>query len=229
MKYIITGASRGIGKYLAEYYSNRGKDVYGTFFRTTSKLPANYKLHKVNLINELEIQQWINEISIKASDKVVLMHCAGINYNSLLHKSSTDKWMNTLTTNIKSSYLIMKHLVPFMRDAGYGRIVLVSSVVPQLGVPGTTSYSASKSALWGLAKSAATENVKHGITVNVINLGYFDIGMIDQVPPVMLSKIKETIPVGKLGHPEDIANSVEYIVKTSYLTGTQINLNGGLF
>jgi NAD(P)-dependent dehydrogenase (short-subunit alcohol dehydrogenase family) len=116
-----------------------------------------------------------------------------------------------------------------MRENGYGRIINFASIVPQKGIPGTSSYAASKAGLWGLTKSIAAENAKKGITVNTLNLGYFNIGMITEVPEDILKGIVQNIPVQKLGDPEDIYNAVKFIISADYLTGTSIDINGGLF
>jgi acetoacetyl-CoA reductase/3-oxoacyl-[acyl-carrier protein] reductase len=116
-----------------------------------------------------------------------------------------------------------------MREQGYGRIINFSSVVAQKGIPGTSAYAASKAALWGLTKSIAVENASKGITINNLNLGYFDIGMIKDVPDEMLSIIKKSIPQQKLGEPENILKAVEFLINADYMTGSSIDLNGGLF
>ena len=116
-----------------------------------------------------------------------------------------------------------------MRKKRYGRIILFSSVVPQIGVPGTSAYSASKAGLWGLTKTVAIENATYGITINTVNLGYFNIGMIKDVPTELLNKIIISIPMEKLGDPINILKTVEYLISTDYITGSQINLNGGLY
>ena len=98
-----------------------------------------------------------------------------------------------------------------------------------IGVPGTSAYAASKAALWGLSKAVASENARYGITINSINLGYFDIGMIKDVPSEVLEQIVSSIPMARLGDPDDILKTVEYLLSSDYLTGSQIDLNGGLF
>jgi len=115
-----------------------------------------------------------------------------------------------------------------MRKRGFGRIILLSSVVPQIGVPGTSAYAASKAALWGLSKAVSKENARYGITINTINLGYFNVGMIRDVPSEVLDRIVSSIPMARLGHPDTILQTVEYLLSVDYMTGSQIDLNGGL-
>jgi acetoacetyl-CoA reductase/3-oxoacyl-[acyl-carrier protein] reductase len=116
-----------------------------------------------------------------------------------------------------------------MRAENFGRIINLSSVVAQTFVPGTSAYAASKSGLWGLTKSVASENAQKGITINNLNLGYFEIGMIQEVPKEYLDQIKSKIPSGELGHPYNIKETIKLLMKSDYINGTSIDINGGLF
>jgi NAD(P)-dependent dehydrogenase (short-subunit alcohol dehydrogenase family) len=120
-------------------------------------------------------------------------------------------------------------LLPIMREQNWGRVVNFASVVAQSGVPGTTAYAASKAGLWGLSKSLAKENATKGITINSLNLGYFDVGMIKEVPADMQAKIKEQIPSGMFGHPDNIYNAIRFLIDSDYVNGTTIDLNAGLY
>ena len=162
------------------------------------------------------------------SDRLVLINCAGITYNAFGHKSDLDQWKNVIDVNLIGSFNLIRALLPHMRDANYGRIINLSSVVAQKGVPGTSAYAASKSGLWGMTKALSVENARKNITINNINLGYFDIGIIDQVPTNSLEGLIETIPVRRLGAPSNIVKTVDYIVDNSDLCGASIDVNGGL-
>jgi len=229
MKILITGSSKGIGNYLAERFIESGNVVYGTFNNTKPKPFDDFHINKVNVENESEVNDWIRSLPIKINDKIVLINCAGINYNAFTHKSDAAKWRRVININLLGSYYCIKEILPTMRENGFGRIINISSVVPQIGVLGTSAYSASKAAIWGLTKTVAIENVKKGITCNVINLGYFDIGMIQDIPNEFKEVIISKIPAGNFGHPIDIYRTILYLIETDYITGTSINLNGGLF
>ena len=123
---------------------------------------------------------------------------------------------------------VIRNVLPIMREQNYGRIINLSSIVAQSAIPGTSAYAASKSALWGLTKSISAENASKGITINNINLGYFDIGIIRDVPEKLLREIVNNIPFKRLGKPEEIVNTINYLINTEYITGTSIDLNGGL-
>jgi len=229
MMILIAGASRGIGKYLAENLASAGFHVFGTYHTTQPAQDPGFSSTKVDVTDESQVKNWIESVASTEDNEYTLINCAGLNYNAMLHKSDTDAWMAVIETNLKAAYLLMKHILPIMRDKHFGRIINLSSVVPQLGVAGTSAYSSSKSALWGLTKAAARENAKYGITVNAINLGYFDIGMIQEVPRENLDQIISMIPIGKLGDPQNILNAVKFLMESDYITGSQINLNGGLY
>jgi acetoacetyl-CoA reductase/3-oxoacyl-[acyl-carrier protein] reductase len=115
-----------------------------------------------------------------------------------------------------------------MRNDNFGRVINFSSVVAQKGIPGTSAYAASKSALWGMAKALAVENGNKNITINNINLGYFNVGMIEQVPENILQDIIKSIPAQRLGNPEEILSLVNLIINNGYLNGASIDLNGGM-
>ena len=116
-----------------------------------------------------------------------------------------------------------------MREQLYGRIINLASVTAQKGVIGTSAYSSSKSAIWGFTKVVANENATKGITCNCLNLGYFNIGMISMVPENILNEIIQTIPQKKLGDAVNIFNAINFLIESDYVTGTSININGGLY
>ena len=228
MNILIAGASSGIGKFLAEKFSDKGFQVYGTYNSHPPMKGLAYKMTKVDVTQESDIESWINNVT-NSSDKLCLIYSAGINYNCFSHKAEMNKWIEVIKVNLIGAQFVLKYILPIMRRNKFGRIILFSSVVPQIGVQGTSAYSASKAGLWGLCKAIASENSAYGITINTINLGYFDVGMIKDVPTEYLYKIIDTIPMKKLGDPENILRTVEYLMNTDYITGCQINLNGGLY
>lgn len=227
MKILIAGASGGIGKYLAEHLCVE-YEVFGTYNTRKPDSRYCYRLSKVDVTKESDVEDWVFS-SVAENDEIAFIYCVGTNYNCMSHKSDTFMWRSVIESNLFGVQNILRHLLPKMRARHFGRVILLSSVVPQLGVPGTSAYSASKAALWGLSKAVAAENAKYGITINTINLGYFDIGMIHEVPVDMLEKIVETIPIGILGDPKNILKATEFILSADYLTGASINLNGGLY
>ncbi len=228
LKILIAGTSGGIGKFLASQFSKQGMDVYGTYNTHSPKITLTYQMDKVDVTKESEVENWINEVANNL-DELCFIYCVGLNYNCITQRTETERWLEVINANLIGAQFALKHILPLRREKKYGRIILFLSVVPQIGVPGTSAYSASRAGLWGLTKTVAIENASYGITINTVNLGYFDIGMIKDVPSELLKKIVNSIPIGKLGDPINILKTVEYLIATDYITGSQINLNGGLY
>jgi acetoacetyl-CoA reductase/3-oxoacyl-[acyl-carrier protein] reductase len=224
---IITGASRGIGKFLFNSFIHKKDLVIGTYWLTEPHENSE-KYFKVNITDESSIISFISNLKDKLS-KITLINCAGVNYNSLVYKFDFNEWKRVFETNLHGTFLIIKHILPLMREQKYGRIINISSVTAEKGVVGTAAYSSSKAALWALTKVTANENATKGITCNCLNLGYFNIGMISEVPEGILNEIIQTIPQKQLGNPSNIFNAVNFLVESDYTTGTTIDINGGLF
>ena len=228
MKILITGASKGIGKYLMKKFQETGETVHGTYFTTSPEEASSESYTKVNISDHVEVKTWVDQ-NIDKNEKIVLINCAGTNYNSFAHKADIARWKNVIDINLMGTFNVIHAVLPFMREQGYGRIINFASIVAQKGIPGTSAYAASKAALWGMTRSIAVENAKKGITINSLNLGYFNIGMITEVPEEFLAIIKKEIPTGELGNPENIFNVVRFLIESDYTNGTSIDINAGLF
>ena len=223
---LITGASKGIGKYLFEEYLSYNETVIGVF-NSTNIGEGREDYFKVDITDIVQVKNFIKDINDKLYN-ITLINCAGINYNSFAHKSDVIKWQEVLKVNLFGTFNFINSILPIMRDQSFGRIINFGSVVSELPSPGVSAYAASKSALSGMSKSIAIENASKGITINNINLGYSELGMINDVPESYLNQIKERIPAKKLCKPSDIFNTVEYLRKTEYVNGSNININGGI-
>lgn len=230
---IITGVAGGIGEYLAnKFIENNNENIIGIYHKNIPKSlykKNNFKLYRADLTKETDLINLIKKIKVEDLDKLKLIHCAGITKNAFIHKMPYQEWQEVLNNNLNSAFLLMKYFIPLMRAKEYGRIILISSIVPQIGVIGTSSYAASKAGLWGLMKTAVKENAIKNVTCNTLNLGYFNIGMIKDVPENMLEQIIDTIPSKSLGNPNDIYNAIDFLIKSSFVNGAQIDINGGLF
>lgn len=224
---LITGASRGVGKYLLQEYVRIGEQVAGTFHTTPPDPDLADYYDKVDVTQFGEVQQWMDTRA--KSDQLTLINCSGISYNAFAHKSDVALWAAVIQTNLIGTYHAIRSALPVMRQHRYGRIINFSSVVAQKPTPGISAYVASKSALWGLSKTIATENGSLGITCNCINLGYAEIGMgVEQVPPAFQKMIMAQIPSGKFCPPDAIFQVIEMIRATDYVNGAEIDLSGGL-
>lgn len=221
---IITGASNGIGKFLFEEFQKRDFNVVGTYNSTEIKNVSNY--YPVDITNIEQVRSFIYSLDLK---HCVLINCAGINYNSFAHKADLIMWKKVIDVNLLGTFNMIHTILPIMRSEGYGRIINMSSVVTKYPTPGITAYVASKSALNGLTKSLAIENASKGITVNSVNLGYTKAGMgLKDVPEKYRDIMIDKIPLHRFCDPIEIYNTVQFIIDTEYLTGSVIDINGGL-
>jgi NAD(P)-dependent dehydrogenase (short-subunit alcohol dehydrogenase family) len=225
---LITGASRGIGEFLIRSFRDKGEIVSGTYNSTTPDPALEDIMVKVDITSLNSIESWINSLQSDLKN-IVLINCASISYTIFAHKSDLNKWRKVIDVNLIGTFNVIHSLLPLMRDQGYGRIINFSSVVAQLPTPGVSAYAASKSALWGLAKSLAAENGSKGITINNINMGYANLGMgIRDVPPAYQLQMKKRIPSEKFCEPENILKAVEFLIEAEYMNGSTIDLNGAL-
>lgn len=225
----ITGASKGLGRYLFTRFKQDGLNVLGTFNSTTAGLDEDKSLYiKVDISDNRAVEEMVSSIKDSLS-KIVLLNCAGISYNSFAHKANIEQWGRVIDVNLKGTFNIIHQVLPLMREQRYGRIINFSSVVTSMPTPGVSAYAASKAGLLGLTKSLAAENASKGITVNAINLGYVNIGMgLNDVPSSYLERIKAQIPVGRFCEPEEVYNTVKYLIQTEYVNGAAIDINGAL-
>jgi len=228
MKILITGASRGIGFFLMQKFLSDGLQVFGTYYQTFPSEELKKHFSKVDISDHDQVVRWIASI-VDSEDEIVGINCAGTNYNAVAHKSDIQKWKKVIDINLLGSFNMIEAVLPYMREKGFGRLINFSSVVAQKGIPGTSAYAASKAALWGMTKSIAAENANKGITINNLNLGYYDIGMIKEIPPDILDRIKQNIPTHGLGDPENIYNAIRFLISSDYITGSSLDINGGIF
>ncbi len=224
---IITGASKGIGKYLFEtYLKNPDESIVGTYLSTEPQHNRSNYAH-LDVCDYEAVTRFVQDLAGSAT-QITLINCAGTSNNGFTHKSDPDVWKKVVETNLFGTYHLIRALLPIMREQKFGRIINFASVVATKPTPGISAYAASKSALWGMSKSIAVENASLNITINNINLGYSELGLISTVPAEYKEKIIKQIPVGKLCEPFNIFKTVEYLRETPYMTGSSIDVSGGL-
>jgi len=225
---IIIGASGGIGQYLIKTYKNTNK-IFGTYcHHTSADLIEGPKYYHVDLCDTVSINEFIDHISDQVT-KPVVIYTSGVSPNSPVYKVKDDDLYQTMAINLTGAILVTRGMLPVMKNLKFGRFIYLSSILSRMAVYGTAIYSVTKAGLNTFAKVVALENAKFGITANSIALGYFDVGIIAAVPHDYLNNhVIPSIPEGRLGSPIDIVNAIEFIIKTSYLTGSIIDLNGGV-
>ncbi len=172
----------------------------------------------------------INKIKAEIGIVSVLVNNAGITRDGVFKKMPVENWMNVLNINLNSVFNVTRQIVDDMLAQGWGRVINMSSVTAQKGQFGQTNYAAAKAGMHGFTKSLAQETASKGITVNSISPGYIGTEMVMAIKEEVREQIVSTIPVGRLGKPEEIAKLVSYLASddAAYITGSNIAINGGL-
>ncbi len=234
---LVTGASRGIGRAIAEQLVADGFFVVGT--ATSDKgadsisayLAENGKGLKLNVADADSIAEVIKKIAEDYSAPTVLVNNAGITRDNLLMRMKDDEWNDIITTNLTSIFRMSKAVLRGMMKAKTGRIINISSVVGATGNAGQTNYAASKAGMVGFAKSLAKEVGSRNITVNTVAPGFIDTDMTKGLAEEQKEALLSSIALGRLGNPKEIAHAVSYLASdgASYVTGETIHVNGGMF
>ncbi len=222
---IILGATGGLGKgllELAEVQTSKDHWDFGEVIGTSRK--------DIDLTDEQSVARFVSGLQLKLKPKEVIkvVNATGISINGMMHKFSNDDFEKTLRTNVSGNFLFLKYLQPIIRDRPGSSMVILSSVVGETGVIGTIAYATSKSALRGLCRVSAKELARFDVTVNVIELGYFEAGMILQVPTNIQESLRGEIPLNRFGKISELFSTCKFALECGYLTGSTIKLNGGL-
>jgi NAD(P)-dependent dehydrogenase (short-subunit alcohol dehydrogenase family) len=231
---LITGASGGIGMRLAKAVISKGYRVVlhgNQHMGAISDLGGLFPEQITAVAADISTETGISQLSQAAGDCDVVLHCAGIPSAGISWKISAEEFRKVNAINYEAPFFISQQLIPAMRSKGWGRIVFFSSIVAQTGIPGTAAYSASKSALFGLTRTMASELASNGITVNCIAPGYMDEGMIREIPEAMREQIIARTPIAKLSDTEGIIKMVELLLseESNSITGQVLSVNGGLW
>ena len=174
--------------------------------------------------------EMIRKIEAEIGPIGVLVNCAGITRDSTLRKMTPEHWHSVLSTNLTSVFNTSKHVIEGMVERGWGRIINISSVNGVKGQFGQTNYAAAKAGVLGFTKSLAQEVIRKGVTVNAVSPGYVDTDMTRAIRSDIRDEIVASIPAGRMGDPDDIANAIAFLAsdESSYITGANISVNGGL-
>ena len=234
---LITGASRGIGKSVAERLADDGFFVVGT--STTESGVENIDGwlgdRGIGLLMRVEdsalVEASVQRISERCGDVSVLINNAGITRDSLLVRMKDEDWSDVIETNLTGTFRLCKSVLRPMIKARWGRIVNLGSVVGRMGNPGQTNYAASKAGIEGLTRALAQEVGSRGITVNCVAPGFIDTDMTAMLGDTQVDNLAATIPLGRIGSPQDVASAVSLLVSedASYITGETLHVNGGLY
>lgn len=230
---LITGASGGMGSALIRDFAGKGYRLALHHYHRIPVLPESEAVahFKADLSIESEVNQLVEAVIQRFGRIDILIHNAGISRSGMSWKMSTEDWRQTMAVNLDAPFLLSRAVVPYMRTQKSGRIVHISSVVAQTGFIGTAAYAASKAGLLGLTKSMSKELISSGITVNALALGYFEVGMIEDIPDELRAQVVESIPAKRLGEAKTVFSTLQWLIseEADYVTGQTINLNGGLY
>ncbi len=234
---LVTGASRGIGKAIAETLAAAGATVIGTATSeagadkiTEYLAPKGGKGMCLNVTEDGSIKDVTKAIADEYGAVSILVNNAGITRDNLLMVMKDQQWDDIIQTNLTSIFRLSKTLLRPMMKARKGRIINIASVVGLTGNPGQTNYAAAKAGIIGFSKSLAREIGSRNITVNVVAPGFIDTDMTRELPEEQREALISQIPLNKLGDPQDIANAVAFLAspEAAYITGETINVNGGM-
>ncbi len=237
---IVTGATRGIGKAITLALLESGASVFGvyggntraaeTFANECKQYGAKLRLYKCDVSDKDQVQAFYNEIEQIAPSVEILVNNAGIRRDSVLALMKNDDWHKVIDINLNGTYLMSKPAVLLMMKNKFGRIINITSPVAHLGFAGQANYAASKAGQVGLTKSLAKETAKKKITVNCVSPGFIATDFIDDLPPEQLATYKKMVPMRRFGTPEEVADAVLFLAsgKAAYITGTVLEINGGL-
>jgi len=234
---LVTGASRGIGKAIAERLAEDGFFVVGTATSESGAeaisafLGENGKGMKLNVADSESIAEFIKTVNDEIGAPAVLVNNAGITRDNLLMRMKDDEWDDIINTNLTSVFRMSKAVLRGMTKAKTGRIINISSVVGSTGNAGQANYAAAKAGMIGFAKSMAKEVGSRNITVNTIAPGFIDTDMTRELSDDIKNMLLAGIPLSRLGDAKEIAHAVSFLASegAAYITGETIHVNGGMF
>ena len=234
---LVTGASRGIGKAIAEQLVSMGATVIGTATSENGAaaisdyLAVNGTGKVLNVTDEGSMADLLTQINEEFGAIDILVNNAGITRDNLLMRMKEDEWNDIIQTNLTSVFKLSKAVLRGMMKKKHGRIVNIGSVVGSTGNAGQANYAAAKAAVIGFSKSMAREIASRGITVNVVSPGFIDTDMTKSLTDDQKEAIFKDIPANRLGLPKEIAATVGFLVsdEAGYITGETIHVNGGMY
>jgi len=235
---LVTGASRGIGQAIAKRLANEGYLVIGTATSEKGAAAVNDYLQELggagrvlNVQDTEQINQLFDSIEKEFGNVQVLVNNAGITQDGLLMRMDDNAWERVLDVNLTSVFRTSKRAMKGMMKARQGRIINITSVVAAMGNAGQTNYTASKAGIEGFTRSLAREIGSRQITVNCVAPGFIDTDMTSELSEALIQSMLNAVPLARLGKPEDVAAAVNFLAseEAGYITGTVLDVNGGMY
>ena len=236
---IVTGASRGIGRSVAQEISKSGAHVVCVSRSEDDLLKISKKLNDkgfssssfvCDVSNSNDFKKLIDDTVSKFNQVDILVNNAGITKDNLIMRMSESDWNTVIDVNLKGVFNGIKAVSRQMMKQKYGRIINISSIVGLIGNPGQANYAASKAGVIGLGKAVSKELASRNITVNTIAPGYIETEMVEDIQETVKDDLFKQIPLGRIGKPSDIATAVLYLAsdEAGYITGQTLTIDGGM-
>ena len=237
---LVTGASRGIGKAIAEALAAGGHLVVGTATSDDGAQGISDYLSavgnqgcgmKLDVTDSESVEGIVKAISQQFGSPLILINNAGITRDNILMRMKDSEWQDVIETNLSALYRLSKACLRGMTKARWGRIVNITSVVGSMGNVGQSNYAATKAGAEGFSRALARELGSRAITVNCVAPGFIDTDMTRALPDEQRSLLLQQVPLGRLGSPDEIAALVSYLCSdlAGYITGETVHINGGLY
>ena len=237
---LVTGGSRGIGKAICEALGSAGCLVVGTattaegahtITESFKKIEIPGKGCRLDVRDQESVDKLLGEIETEYGSVSVLVNNAGVTGDSLLLRMKEQDWDDIIDTNLKSLYRLSKAVLRKMTKARHGRIINIGSVVGSAGNAGQSNYAAAKAGMIGFTRALAREVASRNITVNTVAPGFIDTDMTTRLPESQRERLIESVPLGRLGYPHEVAALVAFLASDAgaYITGQVLHVNGGMY
>jgi acetoacetyl-CoA reductase len=231
---IVTGGSRGIGEAISIALQDQGVTVAANYAGNDERARefsdrTGIKAYKWDVADLDACLAGVAQVESELGEVAILVNNAGVTRDGTMKRMNRQAWEDVIDINLGGCFNMAKAVWDGMNARKYGRIVNIGSINGQAGQYGQVNYAAAKSGIHGFTKALAQEGARAGITVNAIAPGYIDTDMVAAVPPEVLGKIVARIPVGRLGHAEEIARAVTFLCSedAGFVTGSTMSVNGG--
>jgi 3-oxoacyl-[acyl-carrier protein] reductase len=238
---LVTGASRGIGRAIAQELARQGAKVVGTATSDVGAAAISEYLAAIrpdcgkgmvlNVIDAERCNAVVEEVQKEYGGLSILVNNAGITQDQLAMRMKDEEWDAVITTNLTAVARLSRAVLRGMMKAKHGRIINITSVVGSAGNPGQMNYAAAKAGVAGMSRALAREIGSRNITVNCIAPGFIDTDMTRELGEQQVAALMQQIPLGRFGLPEDIAAAVTFLAspQAGYITGTTLHVNGGMY
>ncbi len=238
---LVSGSSRGIGRAIAIMLAEGGSDVVVNYMsnaaaaedvvRQITKLGRRAIACQADVSKREACVEMVEKAQQELGPISILVNNAGITRDRSFLKLSPEQWREVIVTHLDGAFNLTGKLLPNMIEAKWGRVINITSIVGQIGNFGQTNYAVAKGGLMAFTKTLAREVALKGVTVNAVSPGFIETDMTAVVPADVLETVKQITPVGRLGKPEEVAAAVCFLAspRAAFITGTIINVNGGMY